>query len=186
MFKKTKNIISVLFTLVKFCLIKMIRGERFKFSFVERFSPNTMINLYPKGQLILGNKVRAHSGTKLSVTQNAVMKIGDNTTINYNCIFVAKKRIIIGKDVAFGPNVIMYDHDHDYRKSGVVNSDEFKCGDIVIGDNVWIGANAIILRGTHIGDNCVVAAGTVVKGDFEDNTVIYNEKITKIKKYVKG
>lgn len=43
---------------------------------------------------------------------------------------------------------------------------------IVIGDNVWIGLNAIIPKGTEIGDNCIVSAGTVVKGKFPANSVI--------------
>lgn len=186
MFKKTKNVVSVVFSFIRFFLIKMVRWRELSYKGIERFSPKTMINIYPKGKLKLGVKVRAHTGTKISVTPNAVMTIGDNTTINYNCIFVARKRIVIGKDVAFGPNVVMYDHDHDYRSCTVINSDGFKTGEIVIGNNVWIGANVIILRNTHIGDNCVVAAGTVVKGDYESNSLIYNEKVTKSRKYNRG
>lgn len=45
---------------------------------------------------------------------------------------------------------------------------------IVIGNNVWIGLNAIILKGTIIGDNCVIGANTVVKGEFPANTIITN------------
>lgn len=52
---------------------------------------------------------------------------------------------------------------------------------IHIGNNVWIGMNVIILKGSVIGDNCVVAAGSVVKGVFPDNAIISNG-VAEIKK----
>ena len=44
--------------------------------------------------------------------------------------------------------------------------------EIHIGNNVWIGLNSIILKGTHIGDNSIVAAGSVVKGVFPCNVIV--------------
>lgn len=49
--------------------------------------------------------------------------------------------------------------------------------DVVIGDNVWIGANSVILRGSRIGDNAVIAAGTIVKGTVESNTLVYDKRV---------
>lgn len=43
---------------------------------------------------------------------------------------------------------------------------------IKVGNNVWIGLNVTILKGTVIGNNCVIAAGSVVKGEFPDNVLI--------------
>lgn len=183
MFKKLKNVISVLWSFVKFCIIKVIRWKELSFKPIERFSPSTMINIHKRGRMILGSKLRVHSGTRLSVTPGAVLSIGDNTAINYNCIFVARRSIKIGKDCTFGPNVIIFDHDHDFRGSDIMNGVAFKEKEVVIGNNVWIGANAIILKGTVIGDNAVIAAGTVVMGDVPANSVGYNKKEMEIKKY---
>lgn len=185
MFKKAKNVISVIFSLIKFLIIKVFRFNGFYFQLIERFSPDTMINIWPKGKLVLGKKVRAHSGTRLSVTNNAILEIGDYATFNYNCIVAARKHIKIGRNVAFGPNVVIYDHDHDFRNTQYMNGDTFKVEDIIIGDNVWIGANAIILRGSVIGDNAVIAAGTVVRGKVEPNSVAYNKKELCYTKYDK-
>ena len=52
-----------------------------------------------------------------------------------------------------------------------------------IGKNVWIGANTVILRGTKIGDNCVIGAGTIVKGDFPENSIIVQNREPKVKFY---
>ena len=49
---------------------------------------------------------------------------------------------------------------------------------IITGSNVWIGAGSIILRGTEIADNCVVAAGTVVRGKYSENNLIYQHRET--------
>ena len=60
---------------------------------------------------------------------------------------------------------MVYDHDHDFRAEGGVKSMQYKSSPIKIGNNVWIGANSIILRGTVIGDNAVIGAGSIVKGE---------------------
>lgn len=110
----------------------------------------------------------------LKVVDNGKLIIGKNVCINANCYFVCREKIVIGDDVMFGPNVVVFDHDHDYKNEKW--KDMYKTGEIVIGNNVWIGANVTILRNTHIGDNCVVGAGTVIKGDYAANTVIINSQ----------
>ena len=185
MFKKTKSIISIIFSFVRFLLIKLIR-PKFRFSAVERFSPRTMINIHRGGTLRLGKRVRAHTGVRLSITPGGVMEIGDDTAINYNCIFVAMKHVSIGKGVTFGPNVTIYDHDHAFRTAERMSDQTYDCADIIIGNNVWIGSNAIILKGSTIGDNAVIAAGTVVRGNVGANCVAYNKKELVTRPYEKN
>ena len=57
---------------------------------------------------------------------------------------------------------------------------KFKTAPITIGNNVWIGANTLILRGTTIGDNCVVAGGSVIRGNYPSNTVIIQKRTTEV------
>ena len=78
----------------------------------------------------------------------------------------------------FGQNVLLFDHDHDYKK----NIKNFIRSSITIGDNVWIGANCIILKGVKIGNNVVIAANTTVKEDIPDNTLYYQNKTYNAKK----
>ena len=63
---------------------------------------------------------------------------------------------------------------------------KFKTAPITIGNNVWMGANALILRGTTIGDNTVVGGGTVVKGDFPANSVIIQKRTTEVRQQHNG
>ena len=68
-----------------------------------------------------------------------------------------------------------------YQKSnGQLTDDEYG-KPITIEDNCWIGANATILRGTHIGEGCVIGAGTVVKGEIPPHSIVTSNREMVIK-----
>lgn len=96
------------------------------------------------------------------VRENASLKIGTGVAFNNNCILTCRDRIEIGNDVIFGPNCLIFDNDHDYKSSDFKN--QFTTDSIVIEDNVWIGGNCVILKGSHIGHDSVIGAGCIVKG----------------------
>ena len=79
---------------------------------------------------------------------------------------------------------MMFDHDHDFRRGGDMNGKYFRTGDILIGENCWIGAGTIILRGTKIGNNSVVGAGCVLKGEYPGNSVIFQRRNTEVEEIV--
>jgi len=171
------NIISVAFTLIKFFFIKLFHWKQFSFHPIERFSPNTDIYFLGKGRIVLGKAVRAHSLCRFRIIGNGVLKIDENATFNYGCMINALEFIHIGKGVEVGPNVLMYDHDHDFRHASGLKANQYKSGEIVIGENTWIGANTVILKNTKIGKNCVVAAGCVLGNcEYPDNTLIYQKR----------
>lgn len=171
--RKFNNVVSVIYSAVRICFYKLFNGSNFQSGMIERISPNVVLEFNRGSKVHLGKKVRIHSGSKIKARPGAELKIGDNTKINYNCIFVCRKQIHIGEGTEFGPSVYIYDHDHDYRAG--LEANEFKEAPVKIGKNCWIGANTVILRGTEIGDNSVVAAGSVVKGTFAANSLIYCE-----------
>ena len=104
-----------------------------------------------------------------------VIVISDDVTINRNSIVVAKQKVIVGRGSSIGPNVCIYDHDHKIDKSGFYKAD-FVMAPVEIGQNVWIAANCTILKGTKIGDNCIIGAGCVVSGEIPDNSLIKQER----------
>ena len=87
--------------------------------------------------------------------------------INRNYMIVAHQLIDIGYGTTIGPNVCIYDHDHDKSNGG-----GFKSVPVHIGSNVWIGANSVILKDVTIGDNAVIGAGTVITHDVACNATI--------------
>lgn len=70
--------------------------------------------------------------------------------------------------------------DPEERLSGTL--DHLKTKPVVIGKNVFIGCNSIILKGTVLGDNCVVGAGSVVSGTYEPSSVIAGNPAKVVKK----
>lgn len=181
--KYIRAMICIIYTFIRFSFLKLFHIKGFKFSVLNLFSPFTEIEINRNAKLILGKLVRARSGTRIKVREGAEIQIGDNTSFNYGCIVISHEKIIIGKDVQFGPNVFIYDHDHDFRVENGLKDLKYKTSPVVIGDNVWIGANTVILRGTKIGNNCVIGAGSVIKGEYLDNSIIYQKRNTSIVNY---
>jgi len=176
-----KAIIRRLMAISKLILIKSIHPINFKFSFPEQVvSLSTEFNING-GEIILGKRIQTRKNVEFRSTENGMIKIGENAFFNNNCTVACREKIEIGNNCSFGPNVVLYDHDHDFRVKGGKKAGKYKTGPIIIGNNVWVGANTVILRGTTIGDNCVIGAGSVIKSNIEPNTLVYkkNENINK-------
>ena len=179
------NIISVIFTFIRFSFIKLFNWKRFKFHYIERFSPNTNVTIVGKGKLFLGKRVTAHTRTQLKVMRTGKLVIEDQAGFNYGCMVVCRESVHIHRDVSFGPNVLVFDHDHDYRAHDGIcqGATKFISGSIEVGEKSWIGANVVLLRNTKIGKNCVVAAGCILGNcEYPDNTLIYQKRDTRTKK----
>ena len=89
------------------------------------------------------------------------IEIGDNFYANSGCIIIDVAKVKIGDNVMFGPNVAVITAGHPIHHE--IRNTRFEYGiPVTIGDNVWIGANAVLLPGVHIGDNTVIGAGSVV------------------------
>lgn len=175
------NIVSVMYSLPRL-LIRRVFNNGVSFRFIERISPNVIIEIDKFSKLEIGNKVRIHSNSKIKVRKYARLCFGDNVRINYGCMIVCHKEIEIKAGVEFGPNVLVYDHDHDFRHQDGIKANKFKSAPIVIGENTWIGASSIILKGVNIGKNCVIGAGSVVADNIPDNTLFIQERKNLVKK----
>lgn len=170
------NYISVLWSAGKLFIIKMAYPRNISFKSIERLSPNVVVDIDRKSSICFGERISMHSNCRVVSLAGGCLKIGDNTSFNVGCMIACRHSIEIGKNVSFGPNVMIYDHDHIMGADGGVKNTPFKLKNVVIGDNSWIGAGTIILAGTHIGKNCIIAAGSVVKGDIPDNTTLIQKR----------
>ena len=112
------------------------------------------------GQILIGREVEIAAGTMLSASPGARLVLGDGVFIGGGCIIAATRQVSIGEQTMIAELVSIRDHDHDPRyppKSGKMLVEE-----VTIGDRVWIGAKATVVRGGGIGDDCIVEAGLYV------------------------
>lgn len=125
------------------------------------------------GNIKIGKGFGMNPGSYIAVVNNGNVSIGDNISINRNSMIICHDSITIGNNCSIGPNVLIYDHDHNFGPNGIENG--YKTAPVVIGNNCWIGGGVAILRGTTIGDGCVIGAGTVVKGNIPAHSVVKSE-----------
>ena len=90
------------------------------------------------------------------------LKFGAGTYCNRMTMFDASDSIRIGRDCMIGPFCYITDHDHGRAPGTKVSAQPLISAPVVIEDNVWIGAGAIILKGVTIGTGAIVAAGAIV------------------------
>ena len=166
--------------MIKMLWTKIFHLSSFSGPFICLISPFSEITMDRGSQLYIGKKFKMRDGSKIRVRKGALCKIGNNTSINSNNIIACHQLIEIGDNCQFSPNVQIYDHDHDFRVAGGIGLMKYKSSPIKIGNNVWIGANTVILRGTTIGDNCVVGAGSTLSGVYDSYSIIIQKRNTTV------
>lgn len=121
--------------------------------------------------------------TDVNIETSGRIIIGDGTTIQRRCTI--NGNVTIGKECIFAPNVFVSSGTHPFRAdpslsiraqekaiaAGMLKTDALD-RPVVIGDDCWIGINAVIMPGVTIGNGAVIGANAVVVGDVEDRTVV--------------
>ena len=182
--KYVRSTVCVPCGIIKMAWTKLWHFSSFSGPVISLVSPHTEITMDSGSELRIGKNSKMRDGAKIRVRKGAVCIIGNNSSVNSNNMIACHERIEIGNDVQLSPNVQIYDHDHDFRAEGGVKAQKFKTNPVKIGNNVWIGADTVILRGTELGDNCVVGAGCVVKGKYEAGSVIVQKRNEEVRKLV--
>lgn len=88
--------------------------------------------------------------------------IGTNSYVNRLTMFDASERIVVGESSLIGPYCYITDHDHGMAFDSCMQDQPLTGAPVLIGDDVWIGASSVILKGVVIGDGAVIGAGSVV------------------------
>lgn len=150
---------------------------------------------YPRASLEMGKNVSINSSffsNLLGLYQRTIIIargegkvcIGDGVGISGATIY-AREEILIGNNVLVGANTKILDNDFHPIEVEARNANDFsrlECRPVKIGENVFIGCNCLILKGTEIGSNSIVGAGSVVCGKFPENVVIAGNPAKVIKR----
>jgi acetyltransferase-like isoleucine patch superfamily enzyme len=119
-----------------------------------------IIELQQGATLIIEGGVRVGDGAKILVGPGARVTIGDDTHFDGDSCLISALSVSIGEGCAIAWQVLIMDTDF-HRVDGRASAD----APVSIGNRVWIGAGAKILKGVSIGDGAVIAAGAIVTRD---------------------
>ena len=137
-----------------------------------------VVDSYGQHGVRLGNSVNIGAGTIISVTSHMSnygvgLEIGDNTGVGEYSYFGCSGGIKIGADVMMGQYVSFHSQNHNYsHPTELIRNQGVTSRGIEIGSNIWVGAKATFLDGAKVGNDCVIAAGSVVRGEFPSGVVI--------------
>ena len=138
------------------------------------------------GAVVFGNYVSCYAGCSFSIGENGQCTVGDFTLLN-GALIMAEEKIEIGSHCLISWNIGIADSDFhplepaqrliDAQALAPYFKDrpprpKLKTAPVKIADNVWVGMNAVILKGVTIGENSVVAAGSVVTKSVPPSTVV--------------
>ena len=152
----------------------------------KRFGKGSIIN-WPTGNMygerwisigddtMIGGQVTLSAGMMpgQQMMTDPVVIIGDRCLIGRGSAIVGHYRIDIGDDVFTGMNVYITDQNHGYEDiAAPIGIQDPEDDPVVIGSGSWIGSGAVVLPGARLGENCVVAANSVVRGEFPSYSVV--------------
>lgn len=135
--------------------------------FVKPNPFHAVLKLGKNAEINVENSFDIHSSAHIILMDNAKLNLGSGY-ISRNCKIRCFQEISIGNNCAISENFNIWDSDA-HRFEGKENH---MTKPVKIGNHVWIGTNVTVLKGTKIGDGCVVAAGSVVSGTFPEKSLI--------------
>jgi acetyltransferase-like isoleucine patch superfamily enzyme len=193
------NVVEILQNQRKAAFSEKVKTILLKWKYKSKFKSNGVVRVLGKlpvlklpgvSKIVLGSKVVLNSDFKKSNTAltyrctlvcgfNGVIEIGDNTMLNGVSI-TAYQKVLIGRNCQISSSTLIADTDFHPLSSKArekqllgykIDHDEVKTQEVIIGNNVWIGWGSTILKGVRIGDNSVIAAGSVVLSDIPSNVL---------------
>lgn len=128
---------------------------------------------YYHKNISIGSRVRFRNNLSLSCFKEGKIIFGNNGFLNNDCSINARQLVTIRDNCILGEKVKIYDYDYAPNYGNILIKDQDNlCKPVTIGSNCRISSDVIILAGTSIGDNSVIAAGCIVKGDIPANVVV--------------
>src|SRR5438067_2050926 len=160
-------------------LVRLVRrryltpaGRRLRTDGIAFIGPNVTLQIAKRARVELGRWSWLGHGTKIRCHEG-VVSIGPKTVLGQECTISAYQRVSIGRECVIADRVMMIDFDHGMvevdrpiRLQGIYKRD------VRVGNNVWIGYGACVLRGVTIGDNAVIGTNSVVTKDVPANAVV--------------
>ncbi|MDY3521214.1 acyltransferase [Riemerella anatipestifer] len=174
-------LVNKLFNLFKYSETFFLRKKFFANSKSQvhasfRLGGYNTLDIHSKAVFNIAENVMINQNNFITVKKGARLNIGKDTYITRATISCLEE-ITIGENCILGEGLKIFDHNHSYTQEPFsVSKTEFNTAPIKIGNNVWTGANCIILKGVTIGDNVIIGAGCTIYKDIPANSIVINKQ----------
>lgn len=177
---RIRDYFSVLFYRLFTCFLFAKFGKSVRIIFPLRIIGSKYILIHSRVTLQYGGFIVAIKSTY----SDPHLEIKSGSMIGNFAHIVCTNRIVIHENVLIADKVFITDNLHGYKdlSSPILSQDLIQIGNVVIGDNSWIGENVCII-GSKIGKHCVVGANSVVTRDVPDYSVVVGSPAIPIRKY---
>lgn len=153
MFRKLNILINLFYSLYLRKLLKKVGSA---------FFPDYFLKIKNGKNIVIGCNFSTNGVVRLYADSGEII-IGDYNSYNSNVFIGASGgKVFIGNNVLIGPNTVLRASDHKFNKDQLIRNQGHVSGTIVIENDVWIGANVVILKDVIIRTGSVIGAGSVV------------------------
>ncbi len=132
-------------------------GKNFKCLTIPRF------RVLPRKNIVIGDNVTIGENILFEITGKGYLSVGDYVNFTRNIVVCVNHKVTIGNNVLIAENVSIRDAEHQTAKKEIIWKQANHSGEISIGNDVWIGAQTIILQQSTLADGVVVGAQSMVK-----------------------
>ena len=147
-------------------------GRRLRLDGVAFVGRGVKLQIGRRGRVTLGRWSWLGDGTKIRCHEGEV-SIGAKTVLGQECTLSAYQHLSIGRECVIADRVMLIDFDHGaHEVDRPIRLQGIYKRDVRVGNNVWIGYGACILRGVTVGDNAIIGTNAVVTRDVPSNAVV--------------
>lgn len=142
------------------------------------------LNIFGAKYVYIGNNVIIKENVSFHVT-GGELKIEDGVSLGKGCDIGCDNKIIIKKNVLFGPYVHISDRDHGYQDINlpIISQGSYSKGPVIINEGCWFGFRSQVMSNVTIGRNCIIGAGCIVTKDIPDYSVVIGNPCRIVKQY---
>ena len=123
------------------------------------------------GKIIIGDNVTIDSDVRFVSSNDGTIKIGENSFVGPYTIINGGGNVIIGNKTVFAKNISINANDHNHDRAAYIRDQGYTKADVIIEDDVWLGANVCVNKGVTIRQGSVVGANAVVTKDTEPYSI---------------
>ena len=123
--------------------------------------------------LTVGDRAQLEHQVHIKATSNLTdIRLGREVFVGFNCEFDVSERLWIGDHVLIAPGCFITDHGHRHGADQLIAAQGCESGPVCLEDDVWLGAQVIVLPGVTVGRGAIVAAGAVVNRDVASMSIV--------------